>query len=76
MNKAQDIMQPIDVNAGRLIPKGNLNPSLAGSFGALRQELDKKQSTSKGFQSKTSYNFQPGYTTTGLNDVCWDCTTF
>lgn len=72
----QNDMKLVDVNCGRLMPKGNLNPNQAGSYASMRAELDKKQNSSKGFQASTSYGFKPGYTTKGLNDVCWDCATF
>jgi hypothetical protein len=69
-------MKLVDVNCGRLVPQGNLNPNQPGSFAALRNELDKKYASSKCFQASTSYGFQPGYTTKGLNDVKWGHATF
>ena len=42
----------------------------------ISAELDKKYASSKCFQASTSYGFQPGYTTKGLNDVKWDNATF
>ena len=55
---SQDSMKPVDVNAGRLIPKGNLD-----IFNAIRKELDAKE---KGcFHSKSTLHpsFTPGFTT-------------
>ena len=69
-------MKLVDVNCGRMIPQGNLNPNQAGSYASMRAELDKKQNSSKCFQSSTPSGFKPGYTTKGLNDVCWGCATF
>lgn len=73
---ANNDMKLVDVNCGRLVPQGNLNPNQAGSFANIRAELDAKYKSSKGFQSSTSYGFQPGYTTKGLNNVAWDHATF
>lgn len=69
-------MKLVDVNCGRMIPQGNLNPNQAGSFASMRNELDQKQSSSKCFKSSTPSGFTPGYTTKGLNNVCWGCATF
>lgn len=73
---ANNDMKLVDVNCGRLIPQGNLNLNQPGSYASMRNELDKKFSSSKCFQSTTSYGFKPGYTTKGLNDVCWGSSTF
>jgi hypothetical protein len=73
---ANNDMKLVDVNCGRLIPQGNLNPNQAGSYANMRAELDRKQNSSKGFQATTSYGFQPGYTTKGLNNVAWGHATF
>ena len=55
---------------------GLFNPNQPGSYASMRNELDKKYNSSKCFQSSTSYGFKPGYTTKGLSDVCWGCSTF
>ena len=73
---AHNDMKLIDVNCGQMIPQGNLNPNQPGSYASMRNELDKKQNSSKCFQSSTQNGFKPGYTTKGLSDVCWGCATF
>ena len=71
---ASNDMKLVDVNCGRLIPQGNLNPNQPGSYAAMRNELDKKQNSNKGF--KSSFNgFTPGSNTKGLGG-CWGCMTF
>ena len=59
-------MKLVDVNCGRLIPQGNLNPNQAGSFAYMRNELDKAYGSPKTFKSSTAGGFKPGYTTKGL----------
>ena len=69
-------MELVDVNCGKMVPKGNLNPSQPGSYAYMRNELDKKYNSSKCFQSSTPSGFKPGSTTKGLSDVCWGSMTF
>ena len=69
-------MKFVDVKSGRMIPTETINPNQAGSYASMRAELDKKQKSSKCFQSSTLSGFKPEYTTKGLNDVCWGCATF
>lgn len=73
---AHNDMKLIDVNCGQMIPQGNLNPNQHGSYASMRNELDKKFGSSKCFQSSTHNGFKPGYTTKGLSDNCWGCSTF
>jgi len=77
MGKSSDQnMKLVDVNCGRMVPMGNLNPNVAGSYAYMRNELDQKQHSSKSFHAGTSYGFTPGYTTKGLNNVQWGVATF
>lgn len=73
---SQDNMRLVDVNCGRMIPVGNLNPNVAGSYGYMRRELDQKQRSSRCFHAGTSSGFTPGYTTKGLSNVPWGFATF
>lgn len=73
---ASNDMKLIDVNCGQMIPQGNLNPNQPGSYASMRSELDKKFGSSKCFQSSTQNGFKPGYTTKGISDNCWGCSTF
>ena len=47
-------MTPVDVGSGRLIPQGNLNPNLPGSYGAMMKDLDNAYKSSATFKSSTS----------------------
>lgn len=76
MADTQKDMKLVDVNCGRMVPQGNLNPNVAGSYAYMRNELDQKMKSSKMFRAGTSYGFTPGYTTKGLNNVQWGTATF
>ena len=68
-------MTPVDVGCGRLIPQGNLNPNLPGSYGAMMKDLDNAYKSSDTFKSSTSYGFTPGFTIDGKNHP-WGEATF
>lgn len=65
-------IKPIDVGAPQLIPQGNLNKNIPGTFASMRQELDSKQNA--GFISRSSMypGFKPGYTGGGLEPLSGD----
>lgn len=80
INKKYDLkngndMTPVDVGCGRLIPQGNLNPNLPGSYGAMMKDLDNAYKSSDTFKSSTSYGFTPGFTIDGKNHS-WGEATF
>ena len=68
-------MTPIDVGCGRLIPHGNLNPNIPGTFGSMLKDLEGAYKSSNTFSASTSYGFTPGFTIGGKNHP-WGSATF
>ena len=74
-NKQTNNMTPIDVGCGRLIPYGNLDKNVPGSFGYMYNELQNTYKNSNVFKASTSYGFTPGMTILGKN-MDWGSATF
>lgn len=66
-------MQPVDVNAPVMIPRGNLSDN-PGSFAGMRKALDDARKHTTKSNSGTCPEFKPGYDTVGLEGD-WQSTT-